>query len=81
MPLSLYIHYPFCTNLCHYCDFYKIRYSPDAEKQYFLALQNEIKLAGESPELESQTIDTIYIGGGTPSLAHPRLLEKLSRPD
>jgi len=79
MPLSLYIHYPFCTNLCHYCDFYKIKYLPESESQYFDALDTEIRLAGESVSPHERLIDTIYIGGGTPSLASTLHLKKLLR--
>lgn len=77
MPLSLYIHYPFCTNLCHYCDFYKIKYSPEIEAEYFKALKNEIEMVGKSLGQGTEIVETIYIGGGTPSLAASRHLEKL----
>ena len=77
MPLSLYIHYPFCANLCHYCDFYKIKYSPEIEGRYFEALKNELEIVGESLSPDKEIVETIYIGGGTPSLAASKHLEKL----
>ncbi len=75
MGLSLYIHYPFCANLCSYCDFYKIPFNTDLEREYFRALNCELILARETIDPENRSIDTIYIGGGTPSLIDLSLLE------
>jgi oxygen-independent coproporphyrinogen-3 oxidase len=77
MPISLYIHYPFCTHLCHYCDFYKIHRSDDVEVAYFQTLEIELKLAWESLNPDQRNLDTIYIGGGTPSLIEPKHLDRL----
>jgi len=62
---SLYIHIPFCKQACHYCDFH---FSTSLKKKDELiqALAKEIKLRKET--LQNQTIETIYFGGGTPSL-------------
>jgi oxygen-independent coproporphyrinogen-3 oxidase len=68
MALSLYIHYPFCSSHCHYCDFYREPFDPELEEQFGKALLTELRLAKESLPQEKRTIDTIYIGGGTPSL-------------
>ncbi|MBT6341749.1 MAG: radical SAM family heme chaperone HemW [Desulfobacula sp.] len=62
-PKSIYIHIPFCVKKCGYCDFFSntdLSLIPD----YILALQNEIKKRADSED----KIDTIYFGGGTPSL-------------
>ena len=75
MSLSLYIHYPFCSNICDYCDFYKVTYDSDFEKIYFSALKTELQLAKESLAPEQRTLNTIYIGGGTPSLIDMKKLE------
>jgi oxygen-independent coproporphyrinogen-3 oxidase len=77
MPLSLYIHYPFCRNLCSYCDFYKEKFDVESENQYFHALETELQLAKETIDPDRRIIDTIYFGGGTPSLANLDLLQKL----
>jgi len=77
MALSLYIHFPFCTNLCSYCDFYKVRHDENLEAEYFRALATELNLAADSIEPDKRKIETIYLGGGTPSLIEPALLEKL----
>ena len=76
MSLSLYIHYPFCTNLCSYCDFYKIRCDADTEAAYFKALTAELALASGMIDPDDREIETIYFGGGTPSLINLSLLEK-----
>lgn len=74
MGLSLYIHYPFCTNICSYCDFYKEGFDPKLEEEYFNILKTELELSVKSFKPDKRTLDTIYIGGGTPSLAGIELL-------
>ena len=63
--LGLYIHVPFCEKKCNYCDFYSAVYSKDVLSVYLAALKGEIKKWGGKLH---RPIDTIYIGGGTPSL-------------
>ncbi len=77
MSLSLYIHFPFCTNLCYYCDFYKTSHSPVKAAEYIRVLADEIALVGGGLERGSGRVESIYIGGGTPSLLDPSDLEKL----
>lgn len=60
--MSVYIHIPFCDNICSYCDFCKVFYNSKLVDDYLVALRNEINL-----NYEGEVIDTIYIGGGTPS--------------
>lgn len=62
MPKSVYIHIPFCTHICAYCDFCKFFYEPDWVRDYLTALKSEIERAQIK-----EKIDTLYIGGGTPS--------------
>jgi len=62
---GIYIHVPFCRQACRYCDFYftvSLKYKED----YIEALKKEIEL--RSAYVESREIDTIYFGGGTPSV-------------
>ena len=74
MSLGLYVHFPFCPYLCNYCDFFKVLHSKALEEKYFAALTTETKLVAK--ELSSDArIDTLFIGGGTPSMANLRLLE------
>jgi oxygen-independent coproporphyrinogen-3 oxidase len=71
---GIYIHIPFCRKRCHYCDFFK---STDfgAKYQMFDALKKE--LTHRAPELESDEIRTIYLGGGTPSVLQVNELGEL----
>jgi oxygen-independent coproporphyrinogen-3 oxidase len=72
MSIGLYLHFPFCRNRCAYCDFYKEVHDPDLEVRYFEALGIETQLAAQ--ECDDRELATIYVGGGTPSLANLRLL-------
>jgi len=62
MTSSVYIHIPFCKSICSYCDFCKIYYDEKICHNYLDSLENEIKL-----RYKGESIETIYIGGGTPS--------------
>jgi len=66
---SIYIHIPFCTSICPYCDFYSLDKSEKYIEPYLEALKKEIDHYGDL--LRKQTIDTIFFGGGTPSLLTP----------
>ena len=61
---SLYIHIPFCIQKCHYCDFVSFSDQEKYYESYFTALYREIEIRSKNI---SKPIDTIYIGGGTPS--------------
>ena len=63
--LGLYIHIPFCIKKCKYCDFYSACFFKSVYKEYFAALIREIRAWGEKTE---RPVDTVYIGGGTPSV-------------
>ena len=71
---SLYIHIPFCAKRCFYCDFHSGTDSSLQEK-YIEALGCELR--ARIGELSSNSPNTIYIGGGTPSQLTPSLLERL----
>lgn len=64
--LSLYVHIPFCQRKCHYCDFLSAPASGGEQKEYVKALCHEIRSEGK--EYKGALIDTIFFGGGTPSL-------------
>ena len=59
---SCYIHIPFCNRICSYCDFCKLFYIKKWIKPYLDSLKNEI-----INNYKGEVIETIYIGGGTPS--------------
>ncbi len=63
--LGLYIHIPFCVKKCNYCDFYSVVPTDNIRSAYIESLLKEIKKWGERT---ARPIDTMYIGGGTPSL-------------
>jgi oxygen-independent coproporphyrinogen-3 oxidase len=70
---GLYIHIPFCKKKCPYCSFYSIdNYSIEIFRRYIEALISELET-----EIYNHTIDTIYIGGGTPSIIPVRDFEYL----
>lgn len=69
---SVYIHIPFCTNICSYCDFSKIFYNNKIVNEYLKVLEKEI-----DNNYKNELINTIYIGGGTPSSLNYEELETL----
>jgi oxygen-independent coproporphyrinogen-3 oxidase len=62
---GIYIHIPFCRKRCHYCDFFK---STDLSQKVRLLAGLKSELVSRASELESEEINTIYLGGGTPSV-------------
>ena len=62
---GIYIHIPFCKQACHYCDFH-FSTSMNRKGQMVLALAKELQL--RKTEFDNETIETIYFGGGTPSV-------------
>jgi oxygen-independent coproporphyrinogen-3 oxidase len=62
---GVYIHIPFCRQACHYCNFY-FTTSPGNKDKFIEALLREIELSKDY--LEGEQIETLYFGGGTPSL-------------
>src|SRR5262245_33169717 len=65
--LGLYIHVPFCSAICNYCNFNRALYDRDAKARYVQAVIREIEGSTPSPD-RATSVDTIYFGGGTPSL-------------
>lgn len=72
MVKSVYIHIPFCSNICSYCDFPKLYYNKKWIDDYLNALEKEI-----NKRYKNELIETIYIGGGTPSSLDIEELNKL----
>jgi putative oxygen-independent coproporphyrinogen III oxidase len=66
MSLGLYVHIPFCSAICNYCNFNRGLFDPALKERYVAALLAEIAAAGDG-----SPADTIYFGGGTPSLLEP----------
>src|SRR5438874_6824295 len=79
---GLYIHVPFCAAICNYCNFNRGLFDPNLKRRYVDAVVREIRAHRDTPVPNSQPIpnpqspipspaDTIYFGGGTPSLLEP----------
>ena len=74
--LGLYIHLPFCQRKCNYCDFYSLT-CINKIGEYIKAICKQITI--ESPLYKDYEIETIFIGGGTPSLISPDDFKLLSK--
>ena len=72
MIKSAYIHIPFCDTICSYCDFSKVYKNKDWIDKYLIELKKEIEI-----NYKGELLDTIYIGGGTPSCLDLNELQKL----
>jgi oxygen-independent coproporphyrinogen III oxidase len=79
MPAGVYLHVPFCKSRCSYCDFATDVYrSGDAVDRYVKALCREIDRFNPKSKIQNpKWIETIYLGGGTPSLLTPSQAEKI----
>lgn len=69
---GIYIHIPFCVQKCNYCNFVSYKMNDENAKQYIKALEGEIKKT-----YANDKADTVYIGGGTPTVLGEELLESL----
>ncbi len=76
MEFGVYVHIPFCVSKCYYCDFASSVQDQSQYESYVNALISEIRAHRESMP-KRLTIGTIFIGGGTPSVLPPILLEKI----
>ena len=72
-PLGIYIHVPFCRSKCQYCDFYSLACPEKKLKhRYIKAVCAHIRETG--PQAPGYRVDTVYFGGGTPSMLSPDAL-------
>lgn len=76
MIKGIYIHIPFCHQICHYCDFNKVFFKNQPVDEYIEALGLEMKLFVEKYQKQLH-IETIFLGGGTPTSLSPKQLERL----
>jgi coproporphyrinogen III oxidase-like Fe-S oxidoreductase len=72
-PIHLYIHIPFCTQLCPYCSFHRYTFEESAARAYFASLRQELKLYAEF----GFRFSAVYIGGGTPTVLMDELFRTL----
>lgn len=77
---GIYLHLPFCHSRCTYCGFVTRSFDDDLSTQYLAALEQEIRAfppSGTVVSRERPVIDTIYLGGGTPSILTPKAIGRL----
>jgi oxygen-independent coproporphyrinogen-3 oxidase len=73
---GVYVHWPFCAAKCPYCDFNShVRHNAVDQPVFVEAYEREIAHAGRMAP--GRTVDTIFFGGGTPSLMHPETVERI----
>ena len=72
--LGLYLHIPFCSAICNYCNFNRGLFKSELRDRYVAALEREIIAEGRG-----EPVDTIFFGGGTPSLLEPPEIGRLIR--
>src|SRR5918994_1842826 len=90
--LGLYVHIPFCSAICNYCNFNRGLFDAALKARYVDALITEIDRrsvgadlgrhmggASSAPTVSTDRADTIYFGGGTPSLLEPAEIERIIR--
>ncbi len=79
-PLGIYVHIPFCVRRCPYCGFYSSACGRSGYEEriseYFSVLEEELELRVKSLDAP-YSVDSVYFGGGTPSLAGPELIGRL----
>ena len=68
---GFYIHIPFCFNKCPYCDFYSVKYDREVAENYVS------RLTAEFEKYKGAEFDTVYLGGGTPSILEPDMIGKI----
>ena len=64
--LGLYIHVPFCAQKCYYCDFNSYKINSNQKKEYLINIEREMKFYKD--EFKDKYFDTVFFGGGTPSI-------------
>ena len=73
--LGLYVHIPFCKQICNFCPYCKTLYDKGLSDRYIDALICEIHLVGQQMAGNKKAVTSLYFGGGTPALIAPRIKE------
>jgi oxygen-independent coproporphyrinogen-3 oxidase len=76
LPVHLYVHIPFCQQICKYCCYYKVQLAGESQVDRYLDWLTDA-LTFFAPTFAGQTLQTSYIGGGTPSVLSPPQLDRL----
>ncbi len=77
MARGVYIHIPFCHQICNYCDFNKVFFKNQPVDEYIEALGREMAMAVESKPHAFEKIETIFLGGGTPTALSAQQITRL----
>ncbi len=72
---GIYVHIPFCRQKCRYCDFTSFPDKIGFAESYMACLYHEMAMRGE--ELKDYTFQSLYIGGGTPSVVDEKYIAML----
>lgn len=75
--LGIYIHIPFCKKKCNYCDFISFSKNDETQKQYIDSLIKSIENNKQQNNFKNYIVNTIYIGGGTPSYIDSKQIVKV----
>src|SRR5574342_1052689 len=73
---AAYIHIPFCHHICHYCDFNKVFMKGQPVDEYLKSLEKEMELTVKG---DQSVLETVFVGGGTPTALNEMQLEQLVR--
>lgn len=76
-PFALYLHVPFCSRKCPYCDFNTYATPEAPEREYVEALVRELRAYAHDPRFSERTISSVFWGGGTPSLLSPAAIHEV----
>lgn len=76
MSLSIYVHIPFCATKCHYCDFFSVT-NLEKRSSFIDTLGKELSFYSMDDRLANSKLDTMFFGGGTPSLMSPDEINRI----
>lgn len=74
---ALYVHIPFCDTICTFCPFNKAVGTPERIAAYMEAVHTELRTVGATQRISAWELDSVYIGGGTPSVLTPEQITAL----
>ena len=80
-PMCVYVHVPFCSSKCGFCDCYSFALSPEhasLKRTYVDRVTNEVRLWAAQGDVASRPVSTVHLGGGTPTYLGPELLTDLT---
>ena len=73
---GMYIHIPFCHQICHYCDFNKVFFKNQPVDEYIESMGKELALM-KADGISFKGVETVFLGGGTPTSLSEKQLDRL----